>query len=640
MVVPKFAAELSPTSGRRADRGVSEHDKPLHMRHGPRDRQYDPWQFTLLDTVSARRNDTDIVLGPPQRRAVLAVLLINAGRAVGPEQLINALWGERPPDKAAATLQVHVSGLRRALEADRRAHEPSRIIRSIDRGYLIDPDDIELDVFGFQRRIADADQARSRGDLRRAADLLRAALGLFRAVALPGLPGPFADLHRTGLAEQRLVAQLDLVELDLLNQPDAIVDHDLTELLAAHPYHERLLAVHIRLLDHNGRRADALAAYARARRTLIADLGVEPGAELRRLQRRVLASDTGGPVTAPRLVVGQRPATAEPELGRPPRQPWLLGQGGVLAELIDALTRPVGSNAPVVVLHGIAGMGKTATAVWAAQEMADRFPGGQFFLPADADPEHSTAVLRGAERAGGALVILDDVTPAADVRPELPSSPDVTVLITSRSRCRLLPFARRIGVPPLPPDSAGELFRTVVGGQRCDREPDAVLRLVSASAGVPGVVLSLAELLCRRPEWSIADYADRLAGDGDWSLDVHLRPLFDRSYAELDQLQAKVFRMAAVSADRPPSAASIAAMTLWPTDRVELLLEDLVDRNMLTGLAPGAYGFPPLLRRYAMERAVRVETADELRAARERLAAHVAGTTGTPSPPDHQSDAA
>lgn len=591
-----------------------------------------------MDNVSARRNDSEIALGPPQRRAVLAVLLINAGRTVGPEQLIDAVWDDIPPDKAPATLQVHVSALRRCMEPDRKAHEPSRIIRSVDRGYLIDRDDVELDVFRFQQAIADADQARTRGDLVRATALLRSALAVFQAVALPGVPGPFAAQHRDILVEQRLTAYLDLVELDLLNQPDSVVDHDLTALLAAHPYHERLLAVHIRLLDHNGRRADALAAYARARRTLLADLGVEPGAELRRLQRRVLAGDTGGPVTAPRLVVGQRPeTTADPELGRPPRQPWLLGQDGVLAELIDALTTPVGRNAPVVVLHGIAGMGKTATAVWAAQETTHRFPGGRFFLPADADPEHSAAVLRRAERAGGALLVLDDVTPAADVRPELPLSPDVTVLITSRSRCRLLPFARRIELPPLRPDSAGELFRTVVGGQRCDREPDAVLRLVSASAGVPSVLLSLAELLCRRPGWSIADYADRLAEDGDWSLDVHLRPLFDRSYAELDQLQAKVFRMAALQCHHAPTAASIAAMTTWSTDRVELLLEDLVDRNMLAGLAPGEYGFPPLLHRYGLEQAHRVETPAELAAASDRLATHLAQR---PAPTGNRSDAA
>jgi hypothetical protein len=173
-----------------------------------------------------------------------------------------------------------------------------------------------------------------------------------------------------------------------------------------------------------------------------------------------------------------------------------------------------------------------------------------------------------------------------------------------------------------------------------------VRRLVAASAGVPSVVLSLADLLARRPEWSIADYADHLDDDADdraddaddWSLTVHLRPLFDRGYAELDQVRAKVFRMAALAAaERPPTAAAIAAMMAWSPARVELLLEDLVDRSLLTAAAPGEYEFPPLLRRYALDRALRVEPADEIAAVRQRLADHLGGP---PAPPGPRSGAA
>ncbi len=252
-------------------------------------------------------------------------------------------------------------------------------------------------MFRFRRDVAEAERARERGDLARAAGLLRCALAMFQAVALPGVPGPFATLHRDMLAEQRLSAYQELVELDLLSHPGENLDHDLTGLLADHPHRERLHALHMRVLHHNGRRADALAAYATARRTLVDDLGIEPGIELRRLHEQLLAGDTAGPVTAPRLVVTRRPVTDEPSLGRPPRQPMLLGRDEVLAELAGALTEPAGRNAPVVVLHGIAGIGKTATAAWLAHVEAHRFPGGQFFLPADADEEHRT---RGAAESG------------------------------------------------------------------------------------------------------------------------------------------------------------------------------------------------------------------------------------------------
>lgn len=566
-----------------------------------------------------------MVLGPPQRQAVLATLLLNAGRAVRPEQLVNAVWEQRPPEKALATLQAHVSALRRALEPERAPHARSRVIRSVDHGYLVDPEDVDVDVFGFQRDIAEAERARDRGDLARAASLLRSALATFQAVALPGVPGPFAALHRDMLAEQRLTAYQELVELDLLSHPGENVDHDLTGLLAEHPHRERLHALHMRVLHHNGRRADALAAYATARRTLVNDLGIEPGIELRRLHEQLLAGDTAGPVTAPRLVVTRRPVADEPGLGRPPRQPMLLGREDVLAELVAALTstEPVGHGAPVVVLHGIAGIGKTATAAWLAHAAADQFPGGRFFLPADADEEHRAAVLRRAERGGRALLIVDDVTTISDVRPAMPTSHDVAVLITSRYRGKLLPFARRMELRPLPWRSALELFCRVVGRQRTDREPGAVERLAAAAAGVPSVLLSLAELLCRRPEWSIVDYLDRLAERGEWSMDMHLRPLFDRCYAELDPLLAKVFRMAAVHPDEAPTASSVAELTSWPIDQVELLLEELVDHNMLDSVGVGRYVFPPLLRHYGMERATQVEADEAAWAARQRLTARL-----------------
>ncbi len=150
-------------------------------------------------------------------------------------------------------------------------------------------------------------------------------------------------------------------------------------------------------------------------------------------------------------------------------------------------------------------------------------------------------------------------------------------------------------------------------------------RLAAAAAGVPSVLLSLAELLCRRPEWSIVAYADRLAERGEWSMDMHLRPLFDRCYAELDPLLAKVFRMAAVHPDEAPTASSVAELTSWPIDQVELLLEELVDHNMLDSVALGRYAFPPLLRHYGMERSSQVDAGAETWAARQRLAGSVAG---------------
>ncbi len=94
----------------------------------------------MLDSIRASRGDRRMVLGPPQRQAVLVTLLLNAGRTVRPEQLVDAIWEQRPPEKALATLQAHVSALRRSLEPEREPHARSRVIRSVDHGYLVDPD--------------------------------------------------------------------------------------------------------------------------------------------------------------------------------------------------------------------------------------------------------------------------------------------------------------------------------------------------------------------------------------------------------------------------------------------------------------------------------------------------------------------
>ena len=567
----------------------------------------------MLDSLRASRGSRRLVIGPPQRRAVLAVLLLHAGQVVRTKELVDAVWAERPPEKASGTLQVHVSALRRNLEPDRGPHTPSRLIRSADNGYLIDPADITVDVFAFQNTLAEAERARTRGDLGTAGDLFRKALAGFRAVALPGVPGPFAALHRDILAEQRLTAQLDLIELDLHTQPGTTLDHDLSELLAAHPHRERLHCLNMRLLDHNGRRADALAAYANARRILVDDLGIEPGPELRRLHLRLLAGDPGGPVTAPRVVVTQRSGEQTP--GRPPRQPWLVGQERTVTDLVDTLTDSPGAGAPVVLLHGMAGLGKTATAAWTARVAADQFPGGQYFLSADADESHHAAVLTRVERSDRCLLILDDVTAISEILPALPANPAAAVLITSRYRGRQLPFAARIELPPLSPESARELFARVVGHGRCEREQAAVDRLIATTAGVPSMLLSVAELLCRRPEWSITDYADRVDDD---SLDTHLRPLYDRTYAELDPLLAKVFRLAAVHPGGP-SAATIAAATGWPVDQITLLLEDLVDHNLIRSTAVGHYTFPPLMRAYALARAHQIDSTTDLWTAQQHI---------------------
>ncbi|HET6500291.1 MAG TPA: BTAD domain-containing putative transcriptional regulator [Amycolatopsis sp.] len=577
------------------------------------------FEFTLLDGVAATRDYRQIVLGPPQRRAVLMALLLRAGRVVGVDQLVDSVWDDAPAQPSAA-LQVHVSSLRRALEPECAPRERRGVIRSVGRGYLIEPGDIGVDAFRFQELLETAAWARQQGDLVAATTALRTALAWFRTDGLLGVPGPFCSWQREKLAEQRLTAQEDLVELDMLLRPGEKLAHDLTALLVSNPHRERLHAVHMRLLRHNGRRADALAAYANARRILVGDLGIEPGEQLRQLHQQILAGDTSGPVNAPRIVVVPHPAAEAGEAGRLPQQPVLLGRTDAVAEVAEALTT-ADSGERVVVLHGIPGMGKTAVAIAAAASLADHFPGGQYFLSADADEEEQRAVL---SRAGGArrsLLVLDDASSISQVRVALPAEPGSALLITSRYRGRLLPFARRIELRPLTAFDSRELFCRALGRWRLDSEPRAVDRLVALAGGVAGLLLSFAELLSRRPSWSLGDYVEHLSdrsGGSDWSIGMHLRPLFERSYAELDPLLAKALRSAAGQQDEPVTTASVAARIGLPVARVELLLEELVDRSLLDSQGPARYSVQPLIRQFAVDRTAQLKDDPDQPRSRDR----------------------
>ncbi|HEX3779467.1 MAG TPA: BTAD domain-containing putative transcriptional regulator [Pseudonocardiaceae bacterium] len=555
----------------------------------------------MLNGVRASLGQRQLRLGPPQRCAVAAALLLNAGRVVTTDRLVAAVWGDAAPSKAAVALQAHVSALRKAFAPDLGPRERDRVLRTVSGGYLVEPGDVEVDVTRFTAELATAEKARDQGDLDTARTALRSALARYPATALAGVPGPFAEQQRELLAIARLTAVETLVEVDLALRPEDVLDHDLTELLAAHPHRERLHGLRMRLLAHNGRRADALAAYARARQILVTDLGIEPGAELRRLHQQILAGDRPGR----REQISTSP-TAEDGAGQPgrlPHQPMLLGRAGVLNELAAAFAEPLGEGPGVVVLHGMAGVGKTATAIGVATRLADRFPGGGFFLAADADDAQRRAVLARVERAGRCLLVLDDVTARTPVRALLPANPAASVLITSRYRGRHLPFAARVQLLPLAEDHAREVFGRVIGLPRAQREPQALRRLVAATAGVPAILLSFAEYLSRRPTWSLAGFADSLlSANGDRSIGVHLRALFDRDYADLDSLLAKVLRTAAGQPRGELTTGTVAALTELPMRRAELLLEELVDRSLLDSSAPARYTFPPLVRSYVRER--------------------------------------
>jgi DNA-binding response OmpR family regulator len=248
--------------------------------------------FRLLGQVEAWRDGHRLELGGRKQRALLAALLVRCGRVVALEQLIDDLWPDDPPARAAATIQVFVSSLRRVLEPERARGEAARVLVTTSPGYLVDVDPDSVDAHAFSRIVGEGRTALDGDDPERAADLLRAADALWHGPALADVTGmPFARIEATRLAELRLSAVEDRVDAELALGRHVALVAELDDLVARHPLRERLRAQLMLALYRSGRQATALEVYRAGRRLLHDELGLEPGARLRELEHAVLRHD-------------------------------------------------------------------------------------------------------------------------------------------------------------------------------------------------------------------------------------------------------------------------------------------------------------------------------------------------------------
>ena len=264
-------------------------------------------QVRLLGPLEVSDGERTLPLGRGKPRDLLAVLALERGRVVSTDRLIDALWGERPPPTAAKALQVHVRALRGVVGADR--------IVTRAPGYALRLADGELDVARFEALVDAARAARAAGDAAAAAELLGEALGLWRGPPLADVAyASFAHDEAMRLEELRVAATEERLGAELEVGRHAEVVPALERLVAEQPLRERPRALLMRALYRSGRQADALAAYRDARATLVDELGLEPGRELRDLERAILDQDPAlGAPPAPEPVA-QEPAAPERKL--------------------------------------------------------------------------------------------------------------------------------------------------------------------------------------------------------------------------------------------------------------------------------------------------------------------------------------
>jgi WD40 repeat protein/DNA-binding SARP family transcriptional activator len=326
-------------------------------------------RFRVLGPLEVEADDGPVVLGGPKERLLLALLLARPNQVVSVEALIRGLWGEQPPPTAAKTLQSHVKRLRRALEPGRARGAAGEVLVTRQPGYLLRVAPGTLDAARFEELTAKAGRALADGAAPAAGSMLREALGLWRGQAFEEfLDTDFGAAEADRLAELRLVALEYRIEADLrLGQCRELVA-ELEGLVRKYPLQERLWAQLMLALYRVGRQADALLAYQRARSVLVEELGIDPGAELRRLHAAVLAQDPGLDLQP----TGDVAAARELPEALEPMGPAFVGRAAELAWLRAAWRRATDGRGGVVLVAGGQGMGKTRLAAEFAREMHDQ----------------------------------------------------------------------------------------------------------------------------------------------------------------------------------------------------------------------------------------------------------------------------
>ncbi|WEH36346.1 BTAD domain-containing putative transcriptional regulator [Streptomyces sp. AM 4-1-1] len=596
-------------------------------------------EFRLLGAVSVVTETGEPPLGPAKRRSLLAALLLRPNRPVSVDQLTATLWDHEPPPRARSVIQGHVSRLRVLLSTtDAETYGVELVTQG--PAYVLRMPETLLDAHRFEELVTLARGQRRPID---AVSMYQEALSLWQGPALTGaFQSPPLQAAAHALEELRLASVESLAGAYTRLGEHSRAAAVLAAEAGAHPLRESLSAALMRALQRAGRRSEALDQFHRTRRLLADELGVDPGRELADAYAVALRGEGDeaeeGPVSDPPPVPAAlpQPVSSPPPpdtVDLLPRMPR--GFHGRAAEL-TALSRAAAGEAPVCLVTGPAGVGKTALAVhWAHRNRAG-FPGGLLYADLrgfsdTGEPTHlevlrefllalGVAPRRIPESTNGAsalfrslaadrqlLVVLDNARGSDQVRELLPGGARCVTVVTSRYRLSGLiasDAARPVPVDILEPKDSTALLAAVLGQERVLAEAVAARRLADLCGGLPLALRVAAAKLADQPDWSLSAMSAELSDESrrlslldveDTGVQAALRLTVRRLPDDVAHHFAHLGRHPGTHVDR------YAAAAVAGTDPVtaEAALDRLTAAHLLVRTAPGRWTMHDLVRLYA-----------------------------------------
>nr|WSY53154.1 tetratricopeptide repeat protein [Streptomyces sp. NBC_00886] len=604
--------------------------------------------------AAGRRSD----LGSTKTRLAFACLAWDAGRTVSVDALIHRIWDEHPPGKAREALHAHISRIRGSLRIA-GGDAPAIVSRTNSYALEIDPD--RVDLRWYTSCVERARLLGGGGDEETALGLLDRADGLWRGEPLAGITGSWAEHLRAALGETSLAAAMTRAEILLHGRRFTDAVPVLLPLAEAHPVDEALAERLAVALYGSNRTAEATRLLQRTRQRVVRDIGLDAGRGLHRVHQGILA---GTPAEAlfPRAGTDEKPPP-QPTRRIPdnlPRDvPWT-GRRDELRRLTVALSegREASDVVTVEAIHGMGGVGKTGLAIHLGHRLRDRFPDGRLFLhlggwstdripptPARAltellrllgmaakelprELDELVALWRSATRDRRMLVILDDATSSAQIRPLLPGASPTAVVVTSRRRLPGLPGVRPVSLDVLPPQDAAALFMQRLGRGR-DTDPADVAAICRICGYLPLAVEIAASRLLARPSWATSDLLRQLGGGGGHlaqlrDTDRTLAHFFAVSYEALNAEQQLVFRRIGLHVGVEFGPRAVAALTGFSLEMTERLVEELLAHSLVSEPTPHRFTMHDLLRDYARSliEAGDTDSEDDVRRAAQNLVDH------------------